>query len=128
MYAHTHTHTHTHTPGSDDGHVRLILELSHQVSTLDAELRQAHETIQKLKKESTNGEENPLSSSSCAGSIDGVSGGNSSKCVSEWRVEGWMGGQVAGSWIYLPSYTQAQCIHPSYEHSRTIPSKANWLF
>ena len=87
MYVCTHTHTHTHTPppGSDEGHVRLILELSHQVSTLDAELRQAHETIQRLRKEPT---KNPLSSSSSASCTGGVSGGNSSECVNEWEGVG----------------------------------------
>ena len=85
---HTRTHTHTHTPaGSDrDGHMRLIMELSQQVSSLDAELRQAQETIQKLRREqqSHNGEWSSLSPSSghsTASYTGRVSVGNSS----EWQ-------------------------------------------
>jgi len=94
LNTHTHTHTHmhmhtcTHTPaGSDrDGHMRLIMELSQQVSSLDAELRQAQETIQKLRREqqSHNGEWSSLSPSSgqsTASYTGRVSVGNSS----EWQ-------------------------------------------
>ena len=87
-HTHTHTHTRTHTPAGSgrDGHMRLIMELSQQVSSLDAELRQAQETIQKLRREqqSHNGEWSSLSPSSghsTASYTGRVSVGNSS----EWQ-------------------------------------------
>ena len=70
--------SHCSSSGGSEAQLKLILELSQQVSALDGELRKAHKTIENLRKGSQQSGD-CRRFASAASSTGYVSGGSSSK-------------------------------------------------